>query len=88
MSFLDHYIPLFVNHNMYFQIFGIVQNENGEFNRAKLFNIGFKESLTYHDFECFIFHDVDMLLLNEKFEYNCKESPAHFAVNVSQFNYR
>lgn len=86
MTFLNHYHPILVNQNLHYRIFGIFDDSKGLFNRAKLLNIGFKEALEIDDFDCFIFHDVDMLLLNPKLIYDCSNSPAHFAAEASQFS--
>ena len=31
------------------------------FNRAMLFNVGAAEALRQHDYQCFVFHDVDLV---------------------------
>ena len=62
------------------------------FNRALLLNIGFKEALQDEPaaaaYECFIFHDVDMVPENEKNEYMCDLSyPKQFATSISIYEY-
>jgi hypothetical protein len=37
------------------------QNGVSKFNRAMLMNIGFVEALKIYDYQCFIFHDVDLI---------------------------
>ena len=32
-----------------------------DFNRAALMNIGFVEAIKMYDFDCFVFHDVDLV---------------------------
>ncbi|KAF1741956.1 hypothetical protein MXB_4411, partial [Myxobolus squamalis] len=78
VTFLAHYHQILYRQNIYYQIFAIVQSEKKDFNRAKLFNVGFEESRHHDDFDCFIFHDVDFLLMNDKLIYNCLESISHF----------
>ena len=51
-------------------------------------NVGFKESLKYGDFSCFIFHDVDLIPEDDRNFYGCNISPAHMSVAVDKFNYR
>ena len=53
-----------------------------------LFNIGFKEALNFDQYECFVFHDVDLLLENDRNKYSCPSSPRHLSVSVDTFNYR
>lgn len=43
-----------------YQIFVVNQVDNNPFNRAKLLNVGFMEALKMYDWECFVFHDVDL----------------------------
>ena len=43
-----------------YQIFVINQVGTDPFNRAKLLNVGFMEALKLYDWECFVFHDVDL----------------------------
>ena len=42
-------------------IYVIEQNGTGSFNRAMLFNIGASEAMKSYSYDCFIFHDVDLL---------------------------
>ena len=43
-----------------YQIFVVNQVDDNPFNRAKLLNVGFMEALKMYDWECFVFHDVDL----------------------------
>lgn len=39
--------------------------------------------------DCFVFHDVDMIPENDMLQYTCdNQYPIHFAVAVSKFDYR
>ena len=57
----------------------VVEQENGfPFNRAKLLNIGFVESLKlFPSSDCFIFHDVDLLPTTTNNHYVCYSMPRH-----------
>jgi hypothetical protein len=61
---------------------------NGKFNRAKLMNIGFLEALKQYDYQCFIFHDVDLLPEDDRNLYTCPEQPRHMSVAIDKFGYR
>ena len=52
------------------------------FNRAMMFNIGFKmaNNLTGSYWDCFIFHDVDLLPEDDRNLYTCPEQPRHMSV--------
>ena len=85
-SHLDEFIPhmeRFLNEDeIEFGIFIIEQSDDKPFNRAKLLNIGFKES---EDFDYFAFHDVDMLPIDS--DYDFPEGPTHLASEVEQFGW-
>ena len=40
---------------------GIEGDSENAFSRGTLMNVGFEEALKHHNFDCFIFHDVDLL---------------------------
>ncbi len=44
-----------------FHLFSVEQYGTGPFNRAMLMNVGAAEALKQYDYQCFIFHDVDLL---------------------------
>lgn len=58
------------------------------FNRAMLFNVGFLEALKLRDFDCFIFHDVDLIPEDDRNFYTCPEQPRHMSVAVDVFQYK
>ncbi|GLG94437.1 Beta-1,4-galactosyltransferase [Gryllus bimaculatus] len=58
------------------------------FNRAMLMNVGFVEALKLYDFQCFIFHDVDLLPEDDRNLYTCPEQPRHMSVAIDVFRYR
>ncbi|XP_075541740.1 beta-1,4-N-acetylgalactosaminyltransferase bre-4-like [Dermacentor variabilis] len=64
-------------------IFVIEQGDDAGFNRAKLLNVGYVESTALYDYQCFVFHDVDMVPLDDKNVYTCPEQPRHMSVNVN-----
>jgi hypothetical protein len=57
------------------------------FNRATLFNIGYLESRRLGQFDCYIFHDVDLLPEDDRNLYTCSTSPRHLSVAVDKFQY-
>ncbi|KAH7953935.1 hypothetical protein HPB49_014354 [Dermacentor silvarum] len=64
-------------------IFVIEQGDAAGFNRAKLLNVGYVESTALYDYQCFVFHDVDMVPLDDRNVYTCPEQPRHMSVNVN-----
>lgn len=52
-------------------------------------NIGYVEASKIDNYNCFIFHDIDLLPLSGGNEYSCPTSPRHMsvAVNTMDFGY-
>ncbi|VDN56822.1 unnamed protein product [Dracunculus medinensis] len=58
-----------------------------KFNRGALMNIGFVEAQKLYDWECFIFHDIDLLPENDRIPYRCLDQPLHLSAAMSKYNY-
>ncbi|KAL1123539.1 hypothetical protein AAG570_002616 [Ranatra chinensis] len=86
--FLANMHPFLQRQQLDYGIFVIEQAGNGDFNRAMLMNVGFVEALGMRDFDCFIFHDVDLLPEDDRNLYTCPDQPRHMSVAVDVFNYR
>lgn len=72
-----------------YSLYVIEQTKFKKFNRAKLFNIGVAEILRKDpDVCCFIFHDVDLIPLDQRNLYMCSNMPRHMSVGVSQLRYK
>ena len=88
--FLSNMHPFLINQNLTYGIYLIEPLANLTFNRGLLMNIGFIESLkeSNHLWDCFFFHDVDMLPEDLRNYYKCDyDLPVHYAVAVSKFGY-
>ena len=66
------------------------QSSSSAFNRGMLLNVGFTQASTLRDdhWDCFIFHDVDLLPLNDHNLYTCPAQPRHMSVAVDSMAYR
>ena len=53
-----------------------------------LLNVGFSEAVKDFNFSCAIFHDVDLLPMNDTNLYNCPTKPLHMSSRVSTFDYK
>lgn len=58
------------------------------FNKAAMMNVAFTEVSKRYDIDCFVFHDVDMLLENDHNIYQCGNRPRHLATQIDKFDYR
>lgn len=86
--FLRHMHPMLKRQLLDYRIMVIEQAGETPFNRAMLFNIGYKEALSFHDFNCFVFHDVDLIPENDNNYYGCPTAPRHLSVAIDKFQYR
>jgi hypothetical protein len=74
-----------------YRIFLIEQVEPEIFNRGALLNVGFLEAIKHTgegSFDCFIFHDVDLIPADGHNFYTCSSLPRHMAAYRSGWNYR
>lgn len=58
------------------------------FNRAKLLNVGYLEALKDYNWDCFIFHDVDLVPENDRNLYVCDNQPKHLVVGRNATGYK
>jgi hypothetical protein len=80
--------PFLMKQQIDYGIFIVEQNNNGPFNRAKLMNVGFAEALKLYEWDCFIFHDVDLLPMDDRNFYDCPDQPRHLSVAVDTFGFK
>ncbi len=86
--FLLHLHQFLNRQNVYYAIYLIEPMSHLKFNRALLINIGFIESLKEDDYNCFIFHDVDMLPESSLNIYECnREMPKQMAIAINTYSY-
>ncbi|XP_056634438.1 beta-1,4-N-acetylgalactosaminyltransferase bre-4 [Diorhabda sublineata] len=88
LLFLQHMHPYLKKQQLDYTIFVIEQDGDGPFNRAMLMNIGYREALEIKWFDCFIFHDIDLLPEDDRNLYTCPEQPRHMSVAVNIFKYK
>lgn len=86
--FLRNIHPFLMQQNIAYRIFIVEQTNGKPFNRAALMNIGFLEAMKLYKWDCFIFHDVDLLPLDNRNLYNCPRQPRHMSVAIDKFNYK
>ncbi|CAF3751224.1 unnamed protein product [Rotaria magnacalcarata] len=85
--FLNFMHPFLQKQQIDYQIFLIEPVDDVTFNRALLFNIGFNEAMKHYAWECFIFHDVDLIPEDDRNIYSCPPEPRHMSVAVNTLNY-
>ncbi|XP_067383206.1 beta-1,4-galactosyltransferase 5 isoform X2 [Channa argus] len=84
---LRHLVPILQKQRLQFAFYVVEQGGTEAFNRAMLFNVGFKEAMKDLNWDCLIFHDVDHLVENDRNYYGCTNMPRHFAVKLDKYSY-
>ncbi|CAF1115704.1 unnamed protein product [Rotaria sordida] len=85
--FLNHIHPFLQKQKLDYTIFVVNQYGNDPFNRAALFNVGYLEAMKLYPYDCFIFHDVDLLPEDLRNIYKCGDQPRHMSVAMDKFKY-
>ncbi|TRY74222.1 hypothetical protein DNTS_033175, partial [Danionella cerebrum] len=85
---LHHLHPFLQRQQLHYAIYVIHQAGDATFNRAKLLNVGYLEALKDWSWDCFIFHDVDLVPENDQNLYVCAEQPKHLVVGRNSTGYK
>ncbi|CAL8365105.1 unnamed protein product [Lota lota] len=85
---LHHLHPFLQRQQLHYTIYVIQQAGDATFNRAKLLNVGYLEAQKDHDWDCFIFHDVDLVPENDNNLYMCDSQPKHMVVGRNATGYK
>ena len=87
-TLLHNLHPVLRRQQLEYGIYVIEQALPGIFNKAMCMNIGYIEVTKRHDYNCTIFHDVDLVPENDKNIYSCPEQPRHLSPYIDQFQYK
>ncbi|XP_029304078.1 beta-1,4-galactosyltransferase 4 [Cottoperca gobio] len=85
---LHHLHPFLQRQQLHYAIYVIQQAGDETFNRAKLLNVGYLEALKDYSWDCFIFHDVDLVPENDHNLYLCDKQPKHLVVGRNATGYK
>lgn len=85
--FMNYIHPFLQAQKLDYRIFVVEQSEGREFNRAKLFNVGYSEAIKSNEYHCFIFQDIDLIPQNLDNIYACTKMPRHMSSSVNTFRY-
>lgn len=86
--FINHIHQFLMRQQLEYGIYIIDLDEKIPFNRGFLLNVGFVEASKEYDYDCYVFHDVDLLPENDYNIYRCSDLPRHMSVAVDKFNYK
>ncbi|XP_077966634.1 beta-1,4-galactosyltransferase 2-like [Styela clava] len=87
---LAHMHPIWQGQQLDYTVYVMWQSGEHLFNKAKIMNAGFLEASKDRKYDCYVFHDVDMLLENDECLYWCptEDNPRSLSVYVDKFFYR
>jgi hypothetical protein len=71
-----------------YKIYVSEQIGNGTYNKGVLMNSAFIYASNEYDFQCFVFHDVDLIPEDDRNMYSCPTFPRHMSVAVDEMNYK
>ena len=57
------------------------------FNKGSIMNIGYTVAKSLYDFDCVIFHDVDLLAEDDRQLYMCTDQPRHLTARYDRYKY-
>ncbi|WAR07155.1 BRE4-like protein [Mya arenaria] len=80
-------VPVLKRQKVAYRVFVVEQFGNSTFNKGRLMNIGFTEARKYDEFDCFIFHDVDLIPEDDRNMATCSEKPRHMSPAVDVLSY-
>ena len=86
-SLLNYLHPMLQRQQIQYCVFIIEQVDDGRFNKGLVMNSGFKEIMKRDDFDCVVFHDVDMIPEDDRNVYLCQNMPTHLSPLIDKFNY-
>lgn len=84
---LDRLHPMLREQRIHYRIFLIEQTGDTPFNRGMLMNVGVNEALKVDHFDCFIFHDVDLIPEHDRNIYLCDNHVRHLASAIDEMRY-
>lgn len=86
---LAHMHPILQRQQLQYVVLVVEQAKPKPFNRAALMNVGFAEANKIDEFDCFVFHDVDLVPEDDRNVYRCWDGTVlHMAVAVTKWKYR
>lgn len=86
--FLKNLHPFLMKQQIEYGIYIVEQAAGSQFNRASLMNVGFIEAMRDKNWDCMVFHDVDLLPMDDRNLYTCPDQPRHMSVAVDTFGFK
>ncbi|CAF0846364.1 unnamed protein product [Adineta ricciae] len=88
VTLLYYLHPILQRQELDYKIYVSEQDGNGTYNKAVLMNAAFLYASSEYDFQCFVFHDVDLIPEDDRNMYSCPIFPRHMSVAIDEMNYK
>ncbi|CAF1565025.1 unnamed protein product [Rotaria magnacalcarata] len=88
ITLLYYLHPILQRQELDYKIYVSEQIGNGTYNKGILMNAAFIYASNEYDFQCFVFHDVDLIPENDRNMYSCPVFPRHMSAAVNEMNYK
>ncbi|KAH9591333.1 Zinc finger protein containing five transmembrane domains [Schistosoma haematobium] len=88
MKLIPRLVELLTKRNLCYLLIVSEQIDQQPFNKGIVMNTAFVEALNWLPFHCAIFHDVDLIPMNNEVDYTCSIYPKHISVSVDKFQNR
>ena len=80
--------PMLQRQKIHYCVFVIEQVDDGRFNKGLVMNSGFQEIRKTGEWDCVVFHDVDMIPEDDRNLYLCQNEPTHLSPLIDKFGYQ
>ncbi|CAG0920594.1 unnamed protein product [Notodromas monacha] len=87
VTLLKELHSLLQSQQLHYKIIVVEQAGDELFNKGKLMNAAFLTALRSAWWDCFVFHDVDLIPEDGRNMYSCPQRPRHLSVAVDKLNY-
>ncbi|XP_046340970.1 beta-1,4-galactosyltransferase 4-like [Haliotis rufescens] len=85
---LNNLVPYLLRQRRDFTFYVVEQGSAGVFNKALMMNAGFMEAMRRGNYDCYIFHDVDLIPEDDRIPYTCRPGQvAHLVAAVRKYYY-
>lgn len=91
LKVITHYLHMFLQRQLLdYRIFVVEPKiqDNTSFNKGRVMNSAYLEAIKVDNYDCIIFHDVDLLPEDERNIYSCSSRPKHLSVAIDKFEYK
>ncbi|CAL4073763.1 unnamed protein product [Meganyctiphanes norvegica] len=82
LHFLQHMHGILQRQQLNYTLFFIQQKDDEALNHGKLHNVGYLLTKSTGPWDCWIFHDMNLLPLDDRHLYHCEPFPKHLSVRT------